>query len=163
MPSWRKRRFARDEAGRFHPNLAAEEGELLVELAGQAVPFLDGDDPSAARLYPVAFPEDPEAEADFRALIGTSLRDVHAGALDVIAATAGAETIDEEQLGQWMGAIETMRLVLGTSLGIEQDIEHIDPGDPLAPQYALYAYLTVLQAEVVDALVGTLPETEDGP
>lgn len=153
----RRRHFGRDRDGRFRPRLEAGERELLASVARQAQELLAADDPDTGRLYPVAYPEDAEAQAEFMALMGDGLRDRHQRALDTLAATADADVLDEGELQQWMGALEVMRLVLGTRLDVEEDMQQIDALDPRAGQYALYAYLSVLQGDIVDALADLLP------
>jgi|SRR5579884_2225 len=152
-----KRRFARDAQGRFHPRLRTLEQQLLENLPRQAQMLLVDDDPSTERLFPPAYLGDAEAEAEYRSLMADSLRTRHQLALDTLAATAGEETIDEEQLQMWMGALEVMRLVLGTQLDVTEDMDAVDPSDPRIEQFAVYQYLSMLQDEIVGALTTALP------
>ena len=155
------RRFGRDRQGRVHPRLRPAEHDVLEVVARQVQEVLAADDPSTTRLFPVAYPADAEAEAEYRAMLGTALRDRHQHALDTLAVTASADTVDEAELHQWMGALEVARLVLGTQLDVHEDMTEIDPLDPRAGQFALYAYLSVLQGEIVDALAAALPKVPD--
>lgn len=156
------RRFGRDRQGRFHPRLERSERELLESVARQAQEVLAADDPHTTRLYPVAYPGDVEAQTEYRVMTGKGLRDRHQHALDTLAVTASADVLDEGELHQWMGALEVVRLVLGTRLDVQEDMEEIDALDPRAGQYALYAYLSVLQGQIVDALAALLPAGSDG-
>ena len=61
------------------------------------------------------------------------------------------------QLGQWLGALEVLRLMLGTSLDVSEDVEDIPESDPRSSQVAVYRYLSWLQGEVIDALGAMLP------
>jgi hypothetical protein len=153
-----RRRFTRDRQGRYHPHLQLAERELLESLPRQAQQLLVEDDPAAFRLFPPAYADDPAAEAEYSALMAESLRTRHQEVLDTLASTVGADSIDEEQLQQWMAAVEVLRLVLGTQLDVQEDMRDIDPEDPDAPRYAVYAYLSMLQDEIVDALASTLPD-----
>ncbi|MHB8681394.1 MAG: DUF2017 family protein [Acidimicrobiales bacterium] len=153
-----RRRFTRDRQGRFHPHLGAQERELLEALPREAQGLLVKGEPAAARLFPVAYPDDPVAEADYEALMGEGLLARHQGALDTLAQTAGADSLDEDELHQWLGALEVLRLVLGTELDVSEDVAEIDALDPRAPQYAMYAYLSMLQGEIVEVLAASLPE-----
>lgn len=152
-----KARFGRDEAGRFHPRLRKLEQELLQTLPRQAQHLLADDDPSTERLFPPAYLDDPAADADYRSLMDDSLRTRHQLALDTLATTADAESLDEEQLQQWMGALEVLRLVLGTQLDVTEDMDAIGPDDPEVEQFAVYQYLSMLQDEIVGVLTTTLP------
>ena len=130
-------------------------------VARQTQEQLVSEGPSTKRLYPVAYPDDAEAQAEFKAMMGEGLRDRHQHCLDTLAVTAGAESIEESELHQWMGALEVMRLVLGTELDVSEEMEEIDALDPRAAEFMLYAYLSSLQNEVVDALTTMLPASTD--
>lgn len=152
-----RRRFDRDSQGRFHPNLDVHEREVLADLPGQVMGLLSGEDPVSARLYPVAYPDDPQAQADYRSVMEKSLQAKHRAALDALATSASDESLDGEQIQLWMGALEILRLILGTELDVSEEMEEIDALDPRASQFAMYAYLSMLQGEIVDALSETLP------
>ena len=153
------RRFARDRQGRFHPRLSAQERAVLGSLPAQVLELLATEDPATRRLFPVAYPDDPAAEQEYRALVGEALADRHRQALDTLAELADAETLTEGELEQWMGALEVLRLVLGTKLDVTEDMADIDTHDPRAPGLTLYGYLSMLQEEIVAALSGLLPAT----
>jgi hypothetical protein len=157
------RRFTRDRKGRFHPRLSEEERRLLASLPAQALELLARNDPATRRLFPTAYPDDPAAEREYRALVGESLLSHHRQALDALAQGAAAESLEQAELEQWMGALEVLRLVLGTQLDVTEDMVHVDPGDQRAPAFALYGYLSMLQDEVVHALARTLPEAGEAP
>ena len=54
----------------------------------------------------------------------------------------------------WMRALNEVRLVLGTRLDVseEGDERPLDDTDPRWEAFAVYDYLTHLQAEIVEAL-----------
>ncbi len=73
--------------------------------------------------------------------------------------TADAERLDESELGAWLGALESLRLALGTRLDVtEETYAELDPRDPRSPELALYAWLSWLQEEVIQALAATLAD-----
>ncbi len=117
------------------------------------------DDPSLRRLFPPAYPEDREADDEFRRLMRDDLLEGKLAALRVVEETAGAEHLSGEQLEGWLGALESLRLYLGTQLDISEGTfgEELDPADPAAPALALYGYLSWLQEEAVAALSANLP------
>ena len=80
-------------------------------------------------------------------------------ALQVVEETAGADRLTGEELEAWLGALESLRLFLGTQLDVtEQTYEQeLDPSDPSAPALALYGYLSWLQEQAVEALSSSLP------
>jgi hypothetical protein len=71
-----------------------------------------------------------------------------------VEATVDENLIDEAQLNAWLGALESLRLVLGTQLDVNEDSYafDLDPSDPRTPAFALYGYLSWLQEQAVDAL-----------
>ena len=75
-------------------------------------------------------------------------------ALRVVEETAYAEHLSAEDLEGWLGAIESLRLYLGTQLDVAEDSydNPLDPDDPDAPALALYGYLSWLQEQAVEAL-----------
>ena len=79
-------------------------------------------------------------------------------ALRVVEETAGTDHLSGEQLEAWLGALESLRLFLGTQLDVREEIYEraIDPDDPDAPALALYGYVSWLQEEAVEALSGSL-------
>ena len=93
-------------------------------------------------------------------MVHDELLEKRLAAVDLVEETASATSLTEDQLTAWMGAINDLRLVLGTRLDVteEQDSPSLD--DPQAPAFAVYQYLTFLLAEIVHALFGvTLAST----
>ena len=156
-----KRRFTRDRQGRFHPRLSPEERHLLASLPAQALELMESEDPATRRLFPSAYPDDPAADKEYRAIVGESLLSHHRQALDALSEGARAETLGQAELEQWMGALEVLRLVIGTQLDVTEDMADMDPDDPRAPGFALYSYLSMIQDEIVHALSSTLAPTAD--
>ena len=152
-----RRRFSRDRHGRIRPGLEDPERDLLRMLPQQARELVDHDDPSAQRLFPVAYTDDDAAQADYHEMMGGSLLDHHQHALDTLVSTIDENTIDIDDLNGWMGAVEVLRLLLGTQLDVSEDFTEIDPGDPRVDQFTVYQYLSMLQNEIVDTLAAALP------
>ena len=150
----------RDRHGRIRPGLEAPERDLLRMLPEQARELVDHDDPTAQRLFPVAYPDDAAAQHDYHEMMGTQLLDHHQQALDAMMATVDEPTIDADELAGWLGAVEVLRLLLGTQLDVSEDMvdmDPIDPDDPRADQFTVYQYLSMLQNEIVEALSAALP------
>jgi hypothetical protein len=148
------RRVKRTRAGEYHLRLSPEERDLLRGLPGEMLAMLETDDPALRRLFPPAYKDDAALEAEYRHFMAEDLLASHRRALDLMAETVDAEVLDEEQVLGWLGAINDLRLVLGTRLDVTEDLYErgIDPGDPNAPLFALYEYLGRLQYDVIDAL-----------
>jgi hypothetical protein len=152
-------RIERDPKGGYRLRLPAEERELLRSLPAQLCDVLQTDDPSLRRLFPPAYTDDREADDEFRRLMREELLEGKLAALRVVEETADAELLTGEQLEAWLGALESLRLYLGTQLDVtEATYEHEpDPSDPSAPALALYGYLSWLQEQAVEALSSSLP------
>jgi hypothetical protein len=149
-----RRRVTRTRKGEYVLRLPPEERAVLRELPGQLRELLGSDDPSLHRLFPPAYTDDIEHEAEYQRYMGDDLLESHKRALEVMEETIDAERLDEEQLTGWLGALNDLRLVLGTRLDVTEDMyeDGIPPDDPRAPAFALYSYLGWLQEQVVEAL-----------
>ena len=152
-----RRRFTTDRQGRIHPHLSPQERDLLTTLPTQVLDLIAEEDPSTRRLFPEAYPTDAAAEREYKSLVGESLLEHHRQALEAFTEGVAAEAVEEADLQQWMGALEVLRLVLGTKLDVIEDMAEVDEDDPRAPGLALYSYLSMLQEEVVAALARALP------
>jgi len=154
------RRIKRDRKGGYRLELPREERELLASLPRQLREVLKAEEPDPAlrRLFPPAYADDPEADDEYRLLMREELMEGKLAALRVVEETAYAEHLTDEDLEAWLGAIESLRLYLGTQLDVREEIYEtpIDPGDPDAPALALYGYLSWLQEQAVDALSASL-------
>jgi hypothetical protein len=138
--------------------LEEPEQKLLAILPGQVLELLEQEDASTARIFPVAYTDDAKAEADYKEMMGAQLLQQHQRALDTMAATAAAATIDETEIHQWLDAVEVLRLVFGTQLDVSEDGADIDDADPRIDQFTVYHYLSMLQEEIVEALADALPD-----
>ena len=153
------RRIERERNGTYRLRLPADEREVLRALPGQLRDLLGTDDPSLVRLFPPAYADDPAADEEYGSLVRDELREGRVAALRVVEETVDAERLDERQLGAWLDALESLRLVLGTQLDVTEETyaRDLDPADPLAPALALYGYLSWLQEQAVEALSAGLP------
>lgn len=132
---------------------------MLRALPAQLRELLGTDDPSLVRLFPPAYAEDAAADEEYGALVRDGLREERLAALRVVEATVDAESLDERELTAWLGALESLRLVLGTQLDVTEHTyeRDLDPADPRVPALALYGYLSWLQEQAVEALAAGLP------
>jgi len=144
--------------GSYELRLAADDRAFLAGLADQMDELLDEapDDPSLRRLSPPAYldEEDIVREAEYQVFMADDLRKSRRASLGVLRGTAQRTDLTEEEVVRWMQAINAIRLVLGTRLGIDSDEYEIDvdEDDPLAPTWAVYDVLSVLLEHTVRAL-----------
>jgi hypothetical protein len=152
---WSGRRIERTGDGDYVLRLAEEERALLRRLPGDLQSLLEAapEDPALRRLFPHAY-EDERDEAAYRELVGNELLEGRRRSLQVLAETAEAERLTGEQAQAWLTALNDLRLVLGTRLEVDDDtlLEELADDDPRAPELALYAYLSWLQEQLVEAL-----------
>jgi hypothetical protein len=134
-------------SGRFQLRLSGDERDLLRSLPDQLKDLLEENDPSLRRLFPPAYENDPERDAEYQRLMREDLVERRRLALDTMARTVDAPDLSEEELTGWLGALNDFRLVLGTQLDVTEDDPLID-----TPEHALYHYLTYLEDSVVSAL-----------
>jgi hypothetical protein len=151
-----RRLIKRDRQGGYTLHLRADDRAVLRQLAPQFKELLDNpDQPVLWRLFPPAYSETAHAEQqeEYRRLMQEDLVARHREEFDLLAATADAEHLTEEQLLAWTRALNSVRLVLGTVLDIQEGDEDRRPD---TPEQSLYHWLTYLQGEAIDALAGEL-------
>ena len=165
MGLFRRRRITRTAAGTYQVRLPEPERTLLGRLADQLRDLLleTTDDPTVRRLFPTAYNEDAERDREYQQLVRDELLERRLAALGTVEATLAADELSEEELSAWLGAINDLRLVLGTRLDVSEDLIEVEADDPDAPAYAVYEYLGFLLSEVVDALSEGLPEPTEEP
>jgi hypothetical protein len=145
----------RTRDGRYQLRLDDHERDLIADLAGQLRELLVSEETDGLeRVFPPGYANDPEREAEYRSLVHDELLEKRLVAVDVLEQTVTSPSLDEDQLNAWMGAINVLRLVLGTRLDVSEDMDDIEIDDPRAPAFAVYHYLTHLLAEIVAALSG---------
>ena len=141
--------------GRYLLRLERQERELIRQLLGELRDLLalGADDPRVRRLYPSAYADDAELEDEYVQLTRDELQRGRLASIDEVEASVEAEMLTPEQLGAWMQAVNSLRLILGTMLDITDDDQELgfDPNDPNARTMALYGYLGGLLDEIVDA------------
>ncbi len=150
------RRVKRLRDGSFELRLSRQERAVLAGLPQQVADLLESDDPSVRRLFPPAYADDAGLEAEYRRLMGDDLLASHRQALAVMEETVRADRLDRDQLAAWLGALNDLRLVLGTRLNVSEDMSGVSADDPRAAELAVYGYLGWLQEQVVDALASEL-------
>jgi hypothetical protein len=135
--------------------LTEQERELVRQLCERLAAEVEvgADDEGLSRLFPAAYRDDPDAAAEFEQLAGPGLVDGKVAALRRVEATAADERLGAEDAQAWLTALNDVRLVLGTRLGVT---EGPDAHDLSHPGYAVYAWLTWLQGELIEALAAAL-------
>ena len=137
------------------PNSEVVENEdPLAALIGIDSQAAKPTDPISTRLFPDAYPDDPDASMEFRRFTERSLRDTNVTrAKRVLADLEGRTklTLNSDQWQQWVGVLNSLRLALGTRLEIDQESwnEERSESDPLYQLHELYDWLTWMQETLI--------------
>jgi len=187
------RRFRR-EGDVITTTMDADEVELLDSLAGQLVSMLsdddegdDGgdddpfsfwardladdpdepevpDDPAVARLFPNAYPHDPQAASEFRRFTQVDLAQAKIDSAVVVqrglAATENGRLpvrITDTEVTAWLKFFTNVRLVFAARLGIDdvesaERIAALPQNDPRSFMVSVYEWLGFAQETLVGAL-----------
>jgi hypothetical protein len=158
--------------GRVRVRLSGRERQLLRSLPAQLRPILSGEQSSPElreRLFPPAY-DDPEAEREYRALIGDTLAEERLAALETFARTLESGEggtllwtveLSPEDTAAWLSAINDARLTLGALLGISDERQWEAGPDRRNPTSLALYYLGWLEEELVEALMSELPDSPD--
>ena len=147
--------FERGDQGAVELRLSRDERSLLAGLVAELRALLDGapGDSSLRRLFPPAY-DDEDDERGYRELMGGELLDGRRAALALVAETVDRDRLSAEEADTWLRALNDLRLVLGTRLDVQEDTfaAELRSDDPRAPALAVYAYLSWIQEQLVEAL-----------
>lgn len=150
--------------------IAAVEREVLTQLPEQLRAIVEGGahDTQAERLRARLFPpasEDPETDAAYQELVGSSLADERVDLLGRFEASlrhgrkaGGSWTteLDAEDAHAWMVVVNDARLVLGSVVGIHSEADWERGPNPEDPQSLLLWWLGWLEEQLVQALTAGL-------
>ena len=119
----------------------------------------DASDPASDRLSVAAYPEDPDAQAEYGRLMEPELdrhREVDRAAVasSLEAARRGPVSLTLSEADSWLLVINETRLVLAARLGIEEEGWGRTRGGRRRPdpEMALLVYLTEVQDDLIQAL-----------
>ena len=180
--------FKRSISGRVSLILDHNERQLLANLFNQSLELLEIDDVvehedpfvqlmnmdgpteissdnALARLFPDAYQDDAEASRDFRRYTEPDLRRAKLEnvrlVLDVLDDDEPKVQLSPTQVQAWLLALNDLRLILGTRIGVGEEDSDLDSPDDLDddgtaqdadPGLYLYDYLTYLQEMLIQAL-----------
>jgi hypothetical protein len=149
--------------GGYELTLGRDERDLLIRLLQELSAMLtaDADDhqPLLEKLFPPAYPDDAEKEAEYQRLMRAELVASRLAAIGVVLETLRGERsdlLDEESTIAFMQSINAVRLVLGSMLGIadDDDADRIDAAadESDSPEHQLYTFMSWLLEWTVQAL-----------
>lgn len=139
----------RSKGDGFVIDIGADESALVVRLLGELRALLTDPDPGPdarvllGRLFPTAYPDDDELEAEYQRLMREELVQSRLAAIDAVERVlTGNGRVDEAGLTAFMQSVNAIRLILGTMLDVTDD--EPDRPEPDIPEYQLYGYLSWL-------------------
>jgi hypothetical protein len=148
-------------------SLAPEELALLANLPDElrAVFEAPAGDEGARRLFPPAYldPTEEDAEREWEAMVHPDLLRQRLDALALVTGSLSRSTANKEwreialtpdDVQAWLGVVNDTRLVLGTRLGVTEEERPLHPDDPDARAFAVYYWLSHLQGELIELLLG---------
>lgn len=147
----------RQPDGGFRLVLDPRNTEALTSLLGELDELLEvaPDDPSLARLHPTAYHDDPERDLAYQILAGDELRTKRRATIAAVRSSLEKTELSEDELWSWLQALNALRLVVGTRLGIDDDQSdrpRLGRNDPDAALWDVYDFSTQIQYFVVAAL-----------
>ena len=153
------RRVKRSRLGGYVVRLPPAEREVLGSLPPMLRSLLaepNDEDPALRRLFPSAFLDDERAAAEFDSVVRDDLVGERLAAIETLERTVGSDRLSEEELSAWLASVNDLRLVLGVRPAVTEESTPEDVrSDPETERaYALYAYLSYLEEEMVDAIAG---------
>lgn len=163
----RRRSPVRESGSGYLIELGEDEAALVARLLDELRQLLTNPSPDSSerllivRLFPVAHPDDEDAEAEYQRLMRDDLVQSKLEAIARVERVLTAERrsdrlVDEEGLVSFMQSLNGIRLVLGTMLGVTDDPDADEVAEQVedSPEYHLYAYLSWLLEHCVRAVSG---------
>ena len=140
------------------PPEPAEPRDPLAELVGIDPEAVRPSDPALARLFPDAY-TDPEQADEFRRFTQRDLRATKLANADTASATLTRKDptqLTPQERAAWLGALNDLRLTLGTRLAVTEDgpepFVELPDTDPRRDLYLIYDWLTYHQDRLIHAL-----------
>ena len=139
--------------GGYQVNLTKPEQRVVMDSMDELRVMLADHDPATRRLFPTAYVEHPELDAEYQRLVGDDLRQGQLDALDVVERTIDGQVIDRAEAEAWMRAVNGVRLALGTRLDVsEEPPEALDADDPDLHDRIAYEVLNMILGAFIQAL-----------
>jgi len=139
--------------GTYTIRLDDDERGLLTTLLPQLRDLITERDSAAWRLFPNAYQDDPEKAAEYEDMVGDQLRDGRLASIEIVERTIEQSELSEDQLHAWMGAVNDLRLVLGTRLDVTEESELDDYNTTTARTlFSAYAYLGFVLESIITAI-----------
>lgn len=147
----------RRDGDAFVVALSPDEADIVRRLLAELGELLTSDEPTplTERLFPVVHPDDPEQEAEYQRWMRPDLVQSKLSAIASVEAALDADGhLDEAGMIAFMQGVNSVRLVLGTMLGLTDDVQPDEDDDEAPYEMQLYVYLSWLLEWSVRAMSG---------
>lgn len=157
--------FAR-RGGRWQLRIGETEAAVLARVAGEmrAVIQVPERPEHLRRLFPVAYPDDAETQAEFARLTVADLESGKIRALDdvdralargKVSGGVWRTTFDDEEIASLLGVLNDARLALGTRLDVTEEDDDGPAGEAPEDRAArdVYWWLGMLEEMLVEQLL----------
>lgn len=143
--------------GGFDIRISGRERDVLATVPETLRAVLasgDAGDPVARRLFPSAYLDDEAASREFDDVVRDDLMERRLEAIATFERTVRADHVTEDELIDWLAALNDVRLVLGVRLAVTEESTSADFAgeDETETAFELYRYLSYLEENVVEAL-----------
>lgn len=143
--------------GGFDIRISGRERDVLATVPETLRAVLasgDAGDPVARRLFPSAYLDDEAASREFDDVVRDDLMERRLEAIATFERTVRADHVTEDELIDWLAALNDVRLVLGVRLAVTEESTSADFAGEVETETAfeLYRYLSYLEENVVEAL-----------
>jgi hypothetical protein len=143
--------------GGFDIRISGRERDVLAtvpETLRAVLASADAGDPVARRLFPSAYLDDEAASREFDDVVRDDLMERRLEAIATFERTVRADHVTEDELIDWLAALNDVRLVLGVRLAVTEESTSADFAgeDETETAFELYRYLSYLEENVVEAL-----------
>lgn len=169
--------FQLQRDGTISARLPAGGADAIAEIANEIASRLSSAPESSLgtpesdmfRFFPPAYDDDAEQEEEFRHMTRDDLVAHKAAAARAVLASVDAGGVrrgvwsahlDDATARAWLGLLNDARLMLGTRIGVTEEMDHTprDGTDEATRAHNLYLYLSALEEYLVDTLSGGLAE-----
>jgi len=146
-------------------NIGDDEQQVILRLLGELRSILSDDDDGDGnvdegralllqRLFPTAYPDDEEKEAEYQRLMRDDLVTSRVVQIDAVseAFAGGSTTLQESEVIALMQSVNAVRVVLGTMLDVGEDDEIGTAGEEFEAERQLYGFLSWLLDWIVRSL-----------
>ncbi|MEZ5143076.1 MAG: DUF2017 family protein [Acidimicrobiales bacterium] len=137
------------------PAVARENLHLLADAVRSALLGEGADEErDLQRLFPPAYEDDERRDEEYQRLMRDELLAARLGALDVFEAGLDRGELDRAGFDRWLQALNTIRVWLGTRLGVDDDDWEPHPDDDRIAEIGAYTTVGVL----LEVALATLDE-----